>query len=102
MTKILTAEREMEQSVLECRETAAQTLESARKQARRIRRRTEQRITALHERCARAKETLADTLQQATEGEADRQHIDDGDTRAVDVAVERVVASLISADHDTD
>jgi len=102
MTKVLTAEREIEQSVHECRQRAAQTLESARKQARRIRRRTERRITSLNERCAQATRAHVETLQQAIGSGAYCEIMDDRDRHCVDVAVGRVAALLISADDDGD
>lgn len=102
MTKVLTAEREIEQSVHECRQRAAQTLESARKQARQIRRRTERRITSLHERCAQVTQAHVETLQQVIGSDAHCEVIEDHDSHCVDLAVRRVAALLISADEDGD
>lgn len=92
---LLQAERQAREAVAACQRQAESRGEEARIRAREIQERTDQRITRLHTECSRATDERVEWLLRKDAHTQERLTLEDeAVTRALDQAVERVVALL--------
>lgn len=92
---LLQAERRAHEAVAACQAQAESLVEEARRRAREIQERTDQRITRLHTECSRATDERVERLRQEDAHTENGLTLEDkAVSRALDQAVERVAALL--------
>jgi vacuolar-type H+-ATPase subunit H len=97
--EILVAETAARRAMEACRGEAEDILEAAREDARRINRRTTQRITRLHNRCSELVATAIANIHTEAGAEAFRGALDDHDREVLARAVNRLATRLTWPGH---
>ena len=98
MNVVLEAEDNAKYAVDKCSSETDALLQQARQRAKQIAERADERITRIHQRCARVVTDQVAQLQRDQQKEARDSHSYEVDTETVDVVVEQIADMLTTGD----
>ncbi|WP_455218694.1 hypothetical protein [Kaarinaea lacus] len=98
MNVVLEAEDHAKHAVDKCAAEADALLQQARQRAKQIAERADERITRIHQRCARVVTDRVTQLQRDQQKKARDSHSYEVDTETVDVVVEQIAEMLTTGD----
>ena len=98
MNVVLEAEDNAKHAVDKCSSETDALLQQARQRAKQIAERADERITRIHQRCARVGTDQVAQLQRDQQKEARDSHSYEVDTETVDVVVEQIADMLTTGD----
>ena len=98
MNVVLEAEDNAKHAVDKCATEAEAILQQSRQRAKLIAERADERITRMHQRCARVVTDKVAQLQKEQQQKARDSHSYEVDTETVDVVVEQIAEMLTTSD----